>query len=80
MIDRPKGRHILTDENEPMTASDLLVYLECMRDANIPLHKVIVRIEVSDDFYDKDLYESNVNLTWYKRDGSPTRYLVLHGD
>lgn len=62
-----------------MNAADLLHLLETMLDKGVPLHKLTVRVEVSDDFYDKDVSESNVFEVTRGQHGE-RRYLIIRGD
>ncbi len=61
-----------------MDAAELLVYLEVLAE-RVPLHKLTVRIEVSDDFYDKDLAPAQIFVDPKPRSNG-IRYLILHGD
>lgn len=55
-------------------AAELLVLLESMLAKDIPLHKLILRVEVSDSFYDKDGPEV------YETTYGDKRYLIIQGD
>lgn len=59
-----------------MYASDLLAKLETMMKEGIPLHRLIVRVEVSDSYYDRNIVEDDV----YEETYDERRYLIIHGD
>lgn len=70
------------DAAAPMSAADLLLYLKRMKAAGEPMSEIIVRIEVSDSYYDHDLMESRVSRTEYwrsRQDHTMIQYLVLGG-
>jgi len=71
---------MVSPDRELQTAVDLLGFLQTLLEQNIPLHKVILRVEVGDPYYDGDLYQDNVYIETYKdREGVPTKYLVFKG-
>lgn len=63
-----------------MNAAELLTLLEVMRDQNIPLHKLTVRVEVSDDYYNRDIKPDDIYEARRPRQQGEERYLIIHGD
>lgn len=59
-----------------MDAAELFRHLESMMERNVPLHKLTVRVEVSDSFYDKNISEDDV----FERTVGDVRYLIIQGD
>lgn len=64
-----------------MDAAELLNMLEVMLEQNIPLHKLTVRIEVSDSHYDSDIERGDISIVTYReRNGIDERFLVFRGE
>ena len=66
-------------DRELYTAVDLLGFLQTLLEQNVPLHKVLLRVEVGDSYYDGNLYQDSVYIETYNIEGVPTKHLVFHG-
>ena len=65
-------------DSPELDAATLLVYLERLQEQGRALHKIRVRVEVSDSYYDKDLREADLVLVKYENHEDWS--LIFHGD